>query len=302
MKTYALVPVLAVLAGPAFADVIPLPANRQISINVSNDNGARLGSGPTDGYYIDAPGGGLNQLHITTDSTTAGLSGQVTTQNVTGSSASGAFWVSTTGGRGYNDAIVLMAAIQGPISNDFSLTITSNGYQWTPTDNAIGSDIHYVAGAVSEMFVASDFHYGPQTAKPGPGNGWMLPFYSGQDISDPSTASYLMFIDLYVGNLSDRSLIDSADAKIEFSLTGLDDNIVSFNAYAYAQTANVANGSINWTNRVSTNPNDPGQSGYSVVAVSETPLPPTFWTLGSTLAGAWLVGWRARGRQNQKRV
>src|SRR5687767_6162298 len=128
MKKYGLGLTVAVLAGPAFADVLPLPANREIYINVSNDNGARLGSGATDSYYLNAPGGGLNQLHITTNGTAAGLNGQVTTQNVVGSSASGSFWVSTTGGRGYNDTIVLLASIQGPISNDFSLNIKSSGY------------------------------------------------------------------------------------------------------------------------------------------------------------------------------
>lgn len=298
MKKQALVLSLAIaISSPALAHVLPLPANRNIHINVSNDNGARLGSGADDSYYIDAPGGGLNQLHITTDSSTAGLNGQVTTQNITSSSTSGTFWVSTTGGRGYNDTIVLMASIQGPLANDFSLTVKSSGYQWTPADNALGADIHYVDGAVQETFGKSDFLYGPQTAKPGPGNGWILPFYSGQDINDPSTASYLMFIDLYVGNLSDRSLIDSGNAKVEFSLSGLYDNVVAFNAYAYAQTANIADGSINWTNRVSTNPNDPGQSGYSVsAAVSPTPVPPTFWLMGSGLVGLCFAGRRSRVR------
>ena len=61
----------------------PLPSNRNIDIKVSNDAGALYGSGPDDTYYINAPGGGLNQLHITTDSTPAGVSGQVTTQNIT---------------------------------------------------------------------------------------------------------------------------------------------------------------------------------------------------------------------------
>lgn len=306
MKTKVLVfsLVVAGAAGPALADSIPLTDNRNIYVNVSNDNGSRLGGGPDGSYFISAGGGGLNQLHITTDGSAAGVSGQVTTQNVTTSTAAGTFWVTTTGGRGYNDTIVLLASIQGPISSNFSLNIASSGYQWTPTNGALGADSHYVAGAINETFGPSDFLYGPNIAKPGPGTGWILPFYSGQVINDPSSASYLMFIDLYVGNIRNNALTDSGSAKVEFTLSGLvDDNIVAFNAYAYAQTANIADGSINWTNRLSTNPGDAGQSGYSVVAdISPTPLPPTFWLLGSTLGGAWLVSRRTRARRKGKQA
>jgi hypothetical protein len=296
MKKQALVLSLAILSSPALADVIPLTDNRNIRVNVSNDNGARLGSGVDNNYLINAPGGGLNQLHITTDSSTAGVSGQVTTQNITSSSASGTFWASTTGGRGYNDTIVLLASIQGPLADDFALTIKSSGYQWTPANNALGADIHYVSGAVQETFGKSDFLYGPNTAKPGPGTGWSLPFYSGQNINDPSTGSYLMFIDLYVGNLSDRSRTDSGNAKVEFTVSGLYQATFAFNIYSYAQTANVADGSINWTNRLSTDPATTGQSGYSITttAVNPTPLPPSFLLLGSGLAGLWFVGRRGR--------
>jgi hypothetical protein len=72
--------ILLYLISISFAIAAPLPNNRNVYIEVSNDNGALYGSAPDDTYYINAPGGGLNQLHITTDSTAAGVSGQVTTQ------------------------------------------------------------------------------------------------------------------------------------------------------------------------------------------------------------------------------
>ncbi len=202
----------------------------------------------------------------------------MTTQNTASSSASGTFWVSTTGGRGSNDSIILMASVQGPISNDFSMTIKSSGYQWTPTTNqTVGSDIHYVAGALQETFSRSDFLYGPQTAKPGPGNGWVLPLYSGQDINDPATASYLMFIDLYVGNTSDRASIDSGNAKIEFTVSGLYDTTLAFNAYAYALSSNTGGDSIDWTNRLSSTLAEAGQVAIRSRArrwrPSRSPLP-----------------------------
>ncbi|MBD9355292.1 VPLPA-CTERM sorting domain-containing protein [Methylomonas albis] len=278
---------------PAFADIAPLPDFHHININVSNDNGAQNGSGPTDSYYIKADGGGLNQLHITTDSSTAGLSGQVTTQDINASSTSGTFWVSTTGGRGYNDSIILLASVKGPISNDFSLNIKSSGYQWTAAANVIGSDIHYVSGAVNETFGKSDFLYGPQTTKPGPGTG-ILPFYSGQNVNDPTTAEYLMFIDLWVGNTSTRTQTDAGSAKVEFSVSGLYSSTLAFNAYAFAYTSNTGANSIDWTNRVSSNLADAGQSGYSIntTAVAPVPVPAAIWLFGSALAGFGLIGRR----------
>jgi hypothetical protein len=196
------------------AVAVPLPNNRQIDIAVSNDNGAQNGSGPNDTYYIDAPGGGLNQLHISTDGSIASLFGQVTTKNIDTSSTSGSFYVTTTGGRGFNDSLILMFSMTGPVHDDFNLKIKSSGYQWIATGSAPVNPT-YVSGAVNEAFTAADFMYGPQTTKPGPGTLGVnsLPFYSGQNINDPATAQNLMFIDLYLGNTSDRASIDSGTPK-----------------------------------------------------------------------------------------
>jgi hypothetical protein len=281
---------LLCLTTTPFAIAAPLPSNRNVDIAVSNDAGALYGSGPNDTYYINAPGGGLNQLHMTTDSSSAGVSGQVTTQNISTSSTSGTFWVTTTGGRGYNDDIVLLFSLTGQISNDFSLKITSSGYQWTPSAAGVVNPV-YKAGAVNETFTKSDFLYGPETAKPGPGNGWTLPFYSGQNINDPSTAQYLMFVDLDVGNDNLRNSIDSGDAEVQFDLSGIYDATASFNAYAWAFSANVADSSINWTNNLSTNPAAPGQSGYSITTTA-VPEPAMLFPVG--LAALFLV---RRGRQ-----
>jgi hypothetical protein len=176
------------------------------------------------------------------------------------------------------------------------MTIKSSGYQWTPTTNqTVGSDIHYVVGALQETFSRSDFLYGPQTAKPGPGSGWVLPFYSGQDINDPSTASYLMFIDLYVGNTSNRSLIESGNAKIEFTVSGLYDTTLAFNAYAYVLSSNTGGDSIDWTNRLSSNLAEAGQSGYSISSTAmETPLPAALPLFATVLASGGLLAWRRK--------
>jgi hypothetical protein len=276
----------------ALADPTPLLSNRDINIQVSNDAGARYGSGPGDTYFINAPGGGLNQLHVTTEGTSAGLSGQVTTLTTTTGSSSGGFFVSTTGGRGYNDDIVLGISLQGPIADDFSISVHSSGYQWTPSVAGV-VDPFYNANALNETFTKADFLYGPNTAKPGPGTGFVLPFYSGQNINDPATAQLLMFVDLNVGNDSNRASIDSGDAKVDFDVSGLlGGDILSFNAYAWAFSADVADSSINWTNRLSTNLTDPGQSGFSITAAVPEPATWAMITLG--FAGIGCVAYRRR--------
>ncbi len=101
-----------------------------------------------------------------------------------------------------------------------------------------------------------------------------------------------MFIDLYVGNDNLRDSIDSGDAKVEFDITGIYDQIASFNAYAWVLSANVADSSINWTNNLSTNVTAPGQSGFSIVttAAIPTPEPDTLSLLCAGLAGLAAAG------------
>jgi hypothetical protein len=277
---------------------VPLSSNRDIDIAMSNDNGALYGDGP-DTYFINAPGGGLNQLHISTDSSVAGVSGQVTTQNVSASSMSGTFWVTTTGGRGYNDDLILLFSVVGPISDDFSLTIKSSGYQWTPSTAGVVNPL-YNNGAVNETFTKADFLYGPETAKPGPGAGFVLPFYSGQNINDPTTAQSLMFVDLDVGNDTLRSSIDSGDAKVDFNISGLYNTTASFNAYAWAFSAMVADSSINWTNNLSTNPAAPGQSGFSITTTAQ-PVPEPARAMLLPVAVTLFLTWCRRRRDHHER-
>lgn len=202
--------------------------------------------------------------------------------------------MTTTGGRGYNDDIILLFSIEGQVASNFSLSIKSSGYQWTPSSAGVVNPV-YKSGAVNETFTAADLLYGPQTAKPGPGTGWILPFYSGQNINDPATAQYLMFVDLYVGNDNNRSSIDSGGAKVEFDVSGIYDTTVSFNAYAWVLNADVADGSINWTNNLSTNLAAPGQSGFSITTdAAPVPEPTLLFPVGLAM-----ICWVRRGHRHR---
>jgi hypothetical protein len=288
------------LASVAFADLTTLTGNH-VFFNVANDNGvkfdwdgAKYGIGPNNDYYILADGGGLNQLHITTDVNS--VYGQVTSVDTKSTNPSGTFYISTTGGRGFNDDIILLASVKGPILDDFALHITSSGYNWTVNQdyNIMPTTYNYVAGALNETFTKDDFIYGPQTVKPGPIKEGTLPLYYGQDFNDPSTAEYLMFIDLYAGNFSKPETIDQGDVKVEYSFTGMN-SFAAFNAYAWAGPGKDAQG-VNWTTRTNGTVN---YSGYSInYTGAPVPVPAAAWLLGSGLSGMFFLRRKRTGPES----
>lgn len=263
-----------------------IPNNNHVYINVSNDEGVKFNvdydyylnnptysqGGSNGTYYIKAEGGGLNQLHICNNNSTGAMYGQIIVNNTTSGSQSGVFYVTTTGGRGLNDDIILLLSVKGPIDDNFKVTIVSSGYTWTiSTFGAVQPPLptnpQYTVGAVNETFTKSDFRYGPQTQRPAP-SGWQ-PLYSGQNTSDNSTAEYLMFIDLYVGNLRSglaQAPIDNGAIKVEYTLNNMY-STASFNAYAWTGASFQGTG-INWCNPIVNNMNP------CVVTVNYTPVTP----------------------------
>jgi PKD repeat protein len=274
---------LSAFLAASFASGAPLPAPRHIFIDVANDAGVKWdwdsiyygapGSTANGTYYIKADGGGLNELHITNDVTSP--YGQLTASN----NVSGVFYVTNTGGRGYDNEIILLLSVKPPIPDDFAVRIRASGYNWTPappgpyTPLELPSDYYHIDGALDEVFTRSDFIYGPETWKPGPGDLLVpsLPLYNGQDISDGSTEEYLMFIDLYAGNMYPEkfgtTLVDNGAVKVEYSFTKMT-TFAAFNGYGWCSAANQDEG-ISWTNRIV----DVGASGYTVEYVPPSPLP-----------------------------
>jgi large repetitive protein len=280
---FALILLVVMGASPVMA-AAPLPAANHLFITMANDAGAKFDldgakyGGPSNTYYILADGGGLNQLHITDD-----LNAQYG-KVMTSTSQSGTFYLTTTGGQGYNDDIILLVSVQDPIPDDFSVHIKSSGYAWTtPGDTSTAT---YVTGAVDETFTKSDFIYGAQTWKPGPvkeSPAKTMPLYSGQDISDPSTNSYLMFVDLNAGNKNAGSLpIDTGAVKVEYSFTNLDTS-AAFNVYSWRGPNKDGQG-ISWTNRLI----GTGSSGYFVTGIPRPIAAPEFPTMA--LPATLIVG------------
>ncbi|MBJ6725076.1 hypothetical protein [Geomesophilobacter sediminis] len=258
---FALLVLTAGTAAWASFGALTLSANHHVPLQVSNDAGIKfdydylLYGNPQGTYYLKADGGGLNQLHITTD--TSNLSGQVTTLNSPTTTPSGTFYLPTTGGRGYNDDVILMVSVKGPVPDDFAVTITATGYTWTPSTSVPTPSASDHQQTLSQTFYKSDLIYAASVYKPGPGTTWTLPLFYGQNTGDSSTAEYYMFIDLGAGNIS-GSYIDQGAVKVDYAFTDLS-TTASFNVFSWCLASNQGEG-INWTQQTS----GTGSSGYTV--------------------------------------
>jgi len=288
IRRYTLVLVILLILSFSIIPVTAtaLTSNRHIFVNVANDagvkydlDGAKYG-GPSNTYYIKADGGGLNELHITND--TSDAYGQVTTTT----DQSGVFYITNTGGRGFDNDIILLIAVKEPVPDDFSVTIRSSGYTWTPAASgpytpAPPTDYTYVSSGVSETFTKSDFIYGPQNWKPGPGTigDFSLPVYNGQDMTDTTEKFQLMFIDLNAGNMYPAkfpgvTLNDNGAVRVQYSFNNLQ-TFASFNGYGWCVAANQDQG-ISWTNptkgfKAGGGAKQSGLSGFSVIGITSSP-------------------------------
>jgi len=224
--------------------------------SVANDAGVKYNldsteyGGPNNTYYMKFDGGGLNALHITTD--TGVPNGQVTNSTL----ATGTFYVSDTGGRGYDDDIILMFATNATLSSDFSIEINASGYQWEATTEEPTSHA-YQAGALQETFWQDDFAYGPQINRSSSVSNY--PIFYGQDMTDTTNTFQIMFIDLNVGVLGlNSTLPNSGMAQVDYEI-GNFTGFGAFDAYVWCLDSNQGQ-RISWTNQVS----GTGSSGYTV--------------------------------------
>ncbi len=259
-----------------------LPGYTNISVRCANDAGIRYDAAGNGTYYINGNGGGLNAVHISTDLTVS--SGQVTVSP----NQSGTFYVTDTGGRGYQDEVVLLLAINGTLPDDFSTRIRTSGYSWMPSTAAPASGAYtYQVTALDETFTKSDFIYGPQSWKP-QGSDAIYPILFREDLNDSVNQFQLAFIDTRAGLLGTNhvdfaSLTDKGAVKVEYSFTNLS-GYAAFNLYAWNNATTQGQG-MGWTNRVSGD----GSSGYSVIPSPGLKPPVANFTANATSGDAPLT-------------
>ncbi|PKL67474.1 MAG: hypothetical protein CVV28_06350 [Methanobacteriales archaeon HGW-Methanobacteriales-1] len=248
---------------------IPLSNYSNIYVNVANDEGVSFNTTGNGTYYIQSlpsANGGFNAVHIANNATATLNYGSYTIT----SNQSGVFFATDTGGRGYQDNVVLMVAINGTISDNFALHITAYGYNWTPTGvmNAAPtlSAINNYGITLNETFYKNDLIYGLQNWKPTGGNA-NYPIYVGQDMNDTSNMFYLMFIDLNAGLLGSNypggnsQFENNGAVKIEYSFENLG-SFAAFNIYAWNWNTTQGQGML-WTNSIQPG-NTGGPSGFAV--------------------------------------
>ena len=258
-----------------------ITVNNNVNLTVANDNGTRFNDYPTgtninNTYNFFNPGQGasqgLNAFYITTSNTTT----QGGVYNVNNST--GTFYLSDTGGRGWDDNGILMIAVNGTIPADFSINIIASGYTWTPVPTGsypAYSSVTYNPVTLNETFYKSDFIYGPQIWRPAPGSGNYYPIFNNQNMADTNNTFSIMFVDLYSGILGTGTMSqgagfsqavanglvsDNGMIKVNYTINNLPTgSILVFDGYAYTVSSNQGQG-IRWTNRLSAS----GSSGYTV--------------------------------------
>lgn len=220
-------------------------------------NGARFGYlWGNQSYYFKFDGGGLNALHITNSDSTP--YGQVTPNG----GETGTFYISDTGGRGYDDDAILMIAVNDSIE-DFSIHIDASGYQWEPTaDGTAPLTVAHNSTTLDRTFNQSDFLTWDgeveQIWKPYTTDNY--PIFYGQDMNDEANTFHLMFIDLNAGVLGiNYTYVDKGMAKVNYSIEGAHPGTVVFNAYTFCNQSNQQRG-VSWTNAVTGD----GASGWMV--------------------------------------
>jgi PKD repeat protein len=257
----AITVLILVVAAVSPVKAEPLPDYNNIFIHVANDAGAKYNPFYNDTYNIRFEGydRGLNALHVSTDP--AVNFGQVTETN----EQTGTFYATDSGGKGYEDEILLMVAVNGTIPDDFGLRVTADGYTWTPNPERNQppplESVIYQSVALDETFSKADFIYGPQIWKP-TGNGFDYPVYAGQSMTDTANTFQLMFVDLNAGVLRpDVTLENMGAVRISYALQNLE-SFAAFSVYGYCQNSNNGDDMVAWTNALL----EPKViSGYSVI-------------------------------------
>lgn len=241
------------LVGLCPVSAVTLDSYNQLRIPVTN--GALFDYNEDNTYYFRLTGGGLNELHITNDSWNL-PSGQVTHGGSTGT-----FWVTNTGGRGYYDDIILLAAVNGTPGANFNLKVNSSGYTWPLTYNGVlpaKEDVSHGVGINGSFDSNNYIQVGapPTTVEQiwKPSTSANYPIHYGQNMGDTSKTFNLIFVDLKAGTLGtnvnqtyNMTLTDRGATRVDYTVSDLGSAKLAFNAYGWCNWSNQGEG-VSWTN------------------------------------------------------
>ena len=279
---------------PASAEVIPddVSSLSAFCLNVANDAGASADIYGDDTYAMYFNG---NNYGLTFETDSSYNFSDTTGENLFLNTSDGSFYLNFYGGKGGVQRVILMLAVNGTVSNDFSAHFTATGYDvgynserlFGSLSNLTSSDISYETG-VSEYFSKSDFEYGPQVTRPPEKTA----IYHDQDINDTTDKFQIMFIDTNLGiignkisnygNIDNSDLTNTGKLKIDYHIEGLGDSMAVIDAYGWiysgSESVDNLNPSISWTNMISTD------GEVRIVIENETTMeaPVASFTVGST--------------------
>lgn len=248
------------------ASAVTLPDWNDFCIKMANE--ARFNNTDSEDLYAinwTQDYGGLNAIHIS-DNPVTHPTGDIYDLDATEENLTGTFYVTDTGGRHFQDDIVLLAAVYfTPGDNDLVLSLDASGYQWDPTGNGMApASAPYNSFTLDETFTDVNFTEESSTDvqqdwKPGVhgvGSVGDYPIFDGS-----SDDYYLIFVDTWAGTLSiNGTLIDNGSVKVNYDLSESElpsGSTIVFNAYAWNNlTARNATSlqydiqGIRWTNNV----------------------------------------------------
>ena len=254
-------PITSVIESIASSNGILIPAANDVYLKVANDAGAKFNAFGDNTYHVLWTGGGFNSLHISNGEGT--VYGEVTCTE----DQSGTFYVTTTGGRGYQDDIVLLIAVNGSVPDNFAMHVQAEGCVFEPNpiphQEPDPSTVTYDPDTLDEWFTKEDLIYGPQIWRPA---GSQYPLFPYQDMSDDSNTFRMMAIDLNTGVLTNQP------AKITYEFKNLQ-TYAAVNAYGYAK--NIISGGttvydvLSWANRLTGIPGE--WSGLYITGHEQSP-------------------------------
>jgi len=274
MALVAIILLVAIAVIPVMA--IEISPKNGVNLTVINKQRPSLYDSQNPGTYFfnignGLPNGGQNAVHITNSNSSP--SGQVNT----GASPDGYFYISDTGGKGYEDEAILLIAVSSDVDPDFSIHIKSEGYKFAdhaptspPTVDQVGtfnsnayegtldSTNFLTFGQYSEL-VSQNFKMGTD-GSPGDVNHLL---FNGENLGTEGPYNIIL-VDLNTSVVGNNvynatyrdSLIYNGNPKISYSITGLGDTgRVAFAPYTWVNYT-TGGGSyfdrtIGWTNRVS---------------------------------------------------